>query len=190
MATPSDVFDPAQLDVCDRWKVRIAPLIESLGGVHPTLLQAGAMLLNMDDLPDLPAIRRAQGMAWLIASTAHLIDERAFLADIKELHHGSVLVRDVVCLCSSPADEPFDMPITIILPPAKAGQALELELIWDSHTIITGNWAAIKLVGPDVGEAFVQVPNGRDVPRVVRGNVSTTLDGRTWTGTNPLKEPA
>ena len=187
MPTSSDTFDPTQLDMCDRWKVRIAPLIESLGGAQPTLLQAGSMLLCMDDLP---ASRRAQGMAWLIATTAHLIDERAFLADLKELHSKSVLVRDVVCLCSSPADEPFDMPITIILPPTGSRKVLELNPILDSHTIITGDWAVIEIVGPDVGEAFVQAPNSRGTLRVVRGNVSTTLDGRTWTGINPLKDPA
>ncbi|MGL5247452.1 MAG: hypothetical protein ACRC8U_04555 [Brooklawnia sp.] len=186
MPTSSDVFDPAQLDVCDRWKVRIAPLIESLGGVQPTLLQAGAMLLNMAETK----ARTKQGVAWLIATTAHLLDERAFLADLKELHAGSQIVRDVVSIDTDASDTDLEAPLIIIPPSATPDRWLHLELTDGEQIIVLGKWGVIELVGPDVGEAFVQVPNSRGVMYVERGNVSTTLDGRTWTGTNPLKEPA
>ena len=63
------------------------------------------------------------------------------------------------------------------------------ELTDGEQVIVLGNWAVIELVGPDTGEAFVQVPNDHDVLRVIRGNISSTRDGATWTGTNPLKEP-
>ena len=185
MAVRSDTFDPTQLDVCDRWKVRIAPLIESLGGVQPTLLQAGAMLLSMAETEE----RTKQGVAWLIATTAHLLDERAFLADVKELHAASQIVRDVVAIDSRASSTDLEAPLIFIPPPATPDRWLQLELTDGEQVIVLGNWAVIELVGPDTGEAFVQVPNDHDVLRVIRGNISSTRDGATWTGTNPLKEP-
>ena len=189
MAVRSETFDPTQLGMCVRWKNRVAPLIAATGGARATLRQAGEAVLGLGETEE----RTRQGIAWLVATTAHLVDEHSFLEDLSELFRVNSIVRAVVGLSANPAaegfKEEFEEPITVILPPIKTHWDLRMELPRDAHVIVMSGWNTVELVGPDTGEAFVQVPNDHDVLRVIRGNISSTRDGATWTGTNPLKEP-
>lgn len=179
---PGD-FLPADLPMCESWATRMAPAIAALAGQRVSLSDALEVIMALDLHEEL----RGNGVAWLLAHTAHMIDRDTYVQAVVEARDRWPVVARTVTISSTAQNEDFDTPLVIF-----AGWrpvSLWLELSPDEHAIIFDGPVLINIEGPAEGEAFVQLVGYANQPEVLTieaGNVSVTHDAKTWSGTNPL----
>lgn len=176
-------FLPADLPMCESWATRMAPAITALAGQRVSLPDAIEAIMALDLHEEL----RGNGVAWLLAHTAHMIDRDTYVQAIVEARDRWPVVARTVTLSSTAPDEDFGTPLVILTGSHPA--SLWLKLGPDEHAIIFNGPMKIVIDGPAEGEAFVQLVGYADQPETPTtrvGNVSVTHDAKTWSGTNPL----
>lgn len=191
MAARSDPDEATELPVqvlrrmCGDWGRRAATDPQASARLAGHVAIPLVELFEWVELQDCAPHEQARAMQWLLCVAAHHMPATHVLptARLYRNQYAEFLATIVEVATEYTGQEVASVFLHI------DNIAGPLVLGTDAHVVVVGQ-GVLRVHGPTTGEAFVQrVCDTAAGPMITTGNVSTTWDGATWTGTNPLKEP-